>query len=109
MPLGYDHAQRQAVLHDAEKAKSFKNDRITFTEEQVRKEASRCLGCGATEVDENQCIGCGLCTTKCEFDAIHLRRDHPEASTMYRAEDKLKAILPYAAKREIRILKNKKK
>ena len=109
VPLGYDHAQRQAVLHDAEKAKSFKNDRITFTEEQVRKEASRCLGCGATEVDENQCIGCGLCTTKCEFDAIHLRRDHPEASTMYRAEDKLKAILPYAAKREIRILKNKKK
>ena len=109
VPLGYDHAQRQPVLHDAEKAKSFKNDRITFTEEQVRKEASRCLGCGATEVDENQCIGCGLCTTKCEFDAIHLRRDHPEASTMYRAEDKLKAILPYAAKREIRILKNKKK
>ena len=109
VPLGYDHAQRQTVLHDAEKAKSFKNDRITFTEEQVRKEAARCLGCGATEVDENQCIGCGLCTTKCEFDAIHLRRDHPEASTMYRAEDKLKAILPYAAKREIRILKNKKK
>ena len=109
IPLGYDRAQRQPVLHDAEKAKSFKNDRITFTEAQVKKEAARCLGCGATEVDENQCIGCGLCTTKCEFDAIHLRRDHPEASTMYRAEDKLKAILPYAAKREIRILKNKKK
>ncbi len=109
IPMDYDHAQRQEVLHDAAKAKSFQNDRLTFTEEQVKKEASRCLGCGATEVDENQCIGCGLCTTKCEFDAIHLRRDHPECSVMYKAEDKLKAIGPYALKREIRILRNNKK
>ena len=109
IPMDYDHAQRQAVLHDPEKAKSFRNDRVTFTEEQVKKEAARCLGCGATEVDENQCIGCGLCTTKCEFDAIHLRRDHPECSVMFRAEDKLKAIGPYALKREIRIRRNKRK
>ncbi len=108
IPMDYDHAQRQAVLHDPAKAKSFRNDRLTFTEEQVKREAARCLGCGATEVDENQCIGCGLCTTKCEFDAIHLRRDHPECSVMYKAEDKLKAIGPYALKREIRILRNKK-
>ncbi|MBR1565406.1 MAG: FAD-dependent oxidoreductase, partial [Oscillospiraceae bacterium] len=109
MPLGYDRAQRQQVAHDASKAKTFSNDRITFTEAQVKKEAARCLGCGATIVDENQCIGCGLCTTKCEFDAIHLRRDHPECSTMIKAEDKVKALLPYIAKREIKILKNKKK
>ena len=106
---GYDTAKRQTPHYDAAKAKSFKKDRLPFTEEQVKIEAARCLGCGATEIDENQCIGCGLCTTKCEFDAIHLERDRPECSTMYRAEDKLKAILPYAAKREIRILKNKKK
>ena len=106
---GYDTAKRQTPHYDAAKAKSFKKDRLPFTEEQVKIEAARCLGCGATEIDENQCIGCGLCTTKCEFDAIHLERDRPECSTMYRAEDKLKAILPYAAKREIKILKNKKK
>lgn len=105
----FDNSKRQIPCHDKAKAKSFSNDRITFTEEQVRKEAARCLGCGATVVDEHQCIGCGLCTTKCEFDAIHLSRDLPEATTMYKAEDKLKAILPYAAKREIRILRSKKK
>lgn len=105
----FDNSRRQAVRHDASKAKTFSDDRLTFTEEQVKAEAARCLGCGATVVDENRCIGCGLCTTKCEFDAIHLRRDHPEASKMYTAEDKLKAILPYAAKREMKILLNKKK
>lgn len=109
IPVGFDNAPRQVPGHDKAKAKSFSNDRITFTEEQVRKEAARCLGCGATEVDENQCIGCGLCTTKCEFDAIHLSRDLPECSTMYKAEDKLKAILPYAAKRQIKILRNRNK
>ena len=105
IPYDYDHAQRQVPGYDRSKAKTFENDRLPFTEEQVKREAARCLGCGATEVDENQCIGCGLCTTKCEFDAIHLRRDHPECSTMVKAEDKLKAIGPYAAKREIKILK----
>ena len=108
IPIGFDNAPRQVPGHDAAKAKTFANDRLTFTEEQIRKEASRCLGCGATEVDENQCIGCGLCTTKCEFDAIHLSRDLPDASKMYKAEDKMKAILPYTLKREIKIIKNRK-
>ena len=108
IPIGFDNAPRQVPGHDAAKAKTFSNDRLTFTEEQIRKEASRCLGCGATEVDENQCIGCGLCTTKCEFDAIHLSRDLPDASKMYKAEDKMKAILPYTLKREIKIIKNRK-
>ena len=99
----FDNSSRQVPGHDAKKAKSFSNDRMAFTEEQVKKVASRCLGCGATIVDENKCIGCGLCTTKCEFDAIHLRRELPEASTMIKAEDKMKAILPYAAKRAAKI------
>ncbi|MGM9588507.1 MAG: FAD-dependent oxidoreductase [Candidatus Limivicinus sp.] len=105
----FDNAQRQIPGHDKAKAKSFANDRVTFTEEQVKKEAARCLGCGASIVDSNRCIGCGLCTTKCEFDAIHLSRDLPEASTMVKAEDKLKAIAPYMVKRQIKILRNKKK
>ena len=99
----FDNTSRQVPGHDAKKAKSFSNDRMAFTEEQVKKEASRCLGCGATVVDENKCIGCGLCTTKCEFDAIHLRRELPEASTMIKAEEKMKLILPYAAKRAAKI------
>ena len=56
----FDKPARQAVLHDAKKARSFEHDRLTFTEEQVKAEASRCLGCGVSVVDQNKCIGCGL-------------------------------------------------
>ena len=100
----FDNAKRQIPGKKAGVAKeSFRDLRSTFTEEQVKTEAARCLGCGATIVDENKCIGCGLCTTRCEFDAIHLSRDLPEMSTMRKAEDKLKGILPYALKRAIKI------
>ena len=78
------------------------------TEEQIKKETSRCLGCGATIVDANKCIGCGICTTKCDFDAIKLHRDHPECSTMTVAEDKFKAIIPYQLKRVKNIILKKK-
>lgn len=105
----FDNARRQMPDRDQTKAKSFADQRLPFTEDQVRKEAARCLGCGATIVDEHRCIGCGLCTTKCEFDAIHLRRDIPEASKMYVAEDKLKAILPYMVKRKIKIMRKNRK
>lgn len=88
----FDAPVRQvpAALSGAEARKTFRDPRCTFTEEQVKKEASRCLGCG-------------VCTTRCEFDAIHLRRDHPEATKMIRSEDKMKAILPYMVKRAARI------
>ncbi len=100
----FDNAKRQIPGRKAGIAKdSFRDLRSVFTEDQVKAEAARCLGCGATVVDENKCIGCGLCTTKCEFDAIHLSRDLPEMSTMRKAEDKLKGILPYALKRAIKI------
>lgn len=106
----FDNAQRQIPGKKAGIAtSSFRDLRSTFTKEQVQAEAKRCLGCGASIVDENKCIGCGLCTTKCEFDAIHLQRDLPEASHMRTAEDKLKGILPYAAKRAIKIKLNRNK
>ena len=70
----FDTAKRQQPGYNAAKAKSFGDTRVTFTEEQVRKETARCLGCGATKVDPYLCIGCGLCTTKCKFDAIHLKK-----------------------------------
>ncbi len=102
----FDRPARQNILHDPAKARSFEHDRLTFTEEQVKAEASRCLGCGVSVVDPNRCIGCGLCTTRCMFDAIHLRRDVPEASTMVRCEDKVGPMLKYAAK-QVRIVRRK--
>ena len=59
--------------------------------------------CTRGSVDRAVAIGCGVCTTRCEFDAIHLRRDHQEATKMIRSEDKMKAILPYMVKRAARI------
>ena len=82
---------------------------MAFTEEQVKKETARCLGCGASVVDPNKCIGCGVCTTKCAFDAIRLHRERPECSKMYACEDKMKAILPYMIKREFKIKRAAKK
>ena len=104
----YDNAKRQVPGRRAEAAMTFQDERLPFTEEQVKKEANRCLSCGATVVDLNRCIGCGLCTTRCEFDAIHLSRDIPEASTMVRCEDKIGPVAKYAAQREMKILFKKK-
>ena len=98
---------RSAVVIDQKKVRTMKDDRVTFTEEQIKSEASRCLSCGRSVVDPNKCIGCGICTTKCEFDAIHLKRDRPQNSKMVPAEDKFKMILPYAAKREVKIIMKK--
>ena len=106
----YDNSSRQIEgVDETVPSKSFKDAHLTLTEEQVRKETARCLGCGATIVDENKCIGCGVCTTKCEFDAITLRRDHPECSKMVKAEDKFKHILPYQLKRAVKLVTNKEK
>ena len=101
----YDNTPRQRIGYNDALRRTFKDERVAFTEEQVKAETARCLGCGASIVDPNKCIGCGVCTTKCAFDAIHLHREHPECSTMYRCEDKMKAILPYMIKREIKIKK----
>ncbi len=70
----FDNDRRQQPGYNAAKAKTFADARVTFTEEQVRRECARCLDCGATKVDSYLCIGCGLCTTKCKFDAIHLKK-----------------------------------
>ena len=105
----FDNSPRQIPGRKKGLEGTFRDDRETFTEEQVMKEANRCLGCGATIVDPNKCIGCGICTTKCEFDAIHLNRDIPAASNMHKSEDKMKVILPYMLKRQVKIMFKKKK
>lgn len=106
----YDSGSRQVPGVDAsiDSHTSFRDAKLPFTEEQVKAETARCLSCGASVVDPNKCIGCGICTTKCAFDAIHLNRELPGCSKMVKSEDKMKAILPYMLKREMKIKFRKK-
>ena len=106
----YDSSKRQIPPKaDAKKqAITFRDLSDSFTEEQVKKEASRCLACGASVVDPNKCIGCGVCTTKCMFDAIHLHRELPGASVMRSSEEKLKYITPNMVKQSIKVKFKKK-
>ena len=107
----YDTSKRQIPAKEDEKAQAatFRDLSHSLTEEQVKAETSRCLSCGASVVDPNKCIGCGVCTTKCVFDAIHLHREIPGASVMRESEDKLKYILPNMVKQSIKVKFAKKK
>lgn len=101
---GYDRVPRQKPVHvDGNTSKeTFKDLRVTFTEEQIKKETERCLGCGAVVADEFQCVGCGICTTKCKFDAITIERRYDAAGVSF---DKMKPIvIKHAIKRQGKIL-----
>ncbi len=104
---GYDRLPRQKVTHtDQPKSKdTFKDVRGTFTEDQIKMETERCLGCGATVVDEFMCIGCGVCVTKCKFDAIKLVRKYDAENPEF--DDMKSTIIKYALKRKVRIAVNK--
>lgn len=104
----YDHQSREESSFDynSDYKDSFKDHSSILTEEQVKRESSRCLQCGASIVDPNKCIGCGICTTRCEFDAIKLVRDHPKCTTMRNADDKIVGLIPYALKRGVKIMLN---
>lgn len=73
---GFDRMPRQRPLaaNHEEAVETMKDLRKSLTEEQLKKEAERCLGCGVSVLDPAKCIGCGLCYTRCEFDAIKLRK-----------------------------------
>ncbi len=81
--ISFDSTPRQKVGHSPDKKDRFADDRLTFTEEQLKKETERCLGCGAVQVDSYMCVGCGMCTTKCKFDAIHLKRTSDSVPDFY--------------------------
>lgn len=107
---GYDRMPRQRAIHiDGNKSKeTFEDLRVTFTEEQIQKETERCLGCGATFVDQHQCVGCGVCTTKCKFDAISLVRKYDQPGM--ELKDMKPAVIKHVIKRQGRIaVKNTKK
>ncbi len=106
---GYDRLPRQKTSHvDGDKSKeTFRDLRTTFTEEQMKKETERCLGCGATVVDEYLCVGCGVCVTKCKFDAISLVRKY-DASNIELSELR-PTVAKYIIKRKGRIVVKKVK
>ena len=106
----YDRLPRQST-HDTTKFKGtdvFKDGRPTFTEAQIKKETERCLGCGATTIDEYKCVGCGQCTTKCKFEAIKLVRTYNSGGASF--EDVKPLVVRTALTREVKIIaKNIKK
>lgn len=100
---GYDRIPRQRPIHvEGQQSKVTFNDlRVTFTEEQMKKETERCLGCGATIVEEFQCVGCGICTTKCKFGAISLERRYDSPGVDF-SEMKI-PVIKHAVKRQGKI------
>lgn len=93
--------QRAAKLDGQEAKKTYRDLRKALTEEQMLKETKRCLGCGATVVDEYMCVGCGMCATKCKFGAITLERVYNGEGVEFLGIKK--AILPHVLKRKVKI------
>lgn len=105
----YDNVSRERVY--TRPVKDYKNDfdetAGTLSEEQIKQESSRCLNCGISVVDEFMCVGCGACTTRCEFDAISLVKTHNETGVDF--PDLKKAVVKHALKRKVRITARKVK
>ncbi len=97
----YDTTKRQRPLHIKENDGTFKDTRATLTEEQLKKETARCLGCGVAVIDEGKCLGCGVCTVMCEFDAVDLKKINNIGQAAY--EDMPKEILKHMPKRAVKI------
>jgi len=99
----YDNTPRQrpVEIDEAKVKKSFDNLTTLLTEEQIRKETERCLGCGTTVVDEYMCVGCGMCVTKCKFEAITLKRVYDGEGVAFL--DIKKNIIPHVLKRKVKI------
>ncbi len=99
---GYDNTKRQRPVIDKALEKTNKDARQTFSEEQLKKETERCLGCGAVKLDSYMCLGCGQCTTKCKFDAIHLAKKYEDKAPVF---EKLPIkVASYALKRSVKIV-----
>jgi len=98
---GWDNTPRQEVKRVEVKDK-MADDRQVFSEEQVKAETKRCLKCGRTFVDETMCVGCGLCTTRCKFDAIHLEKRFDVGGRMY--EQIAPSSVPHILARNLKII-----
>lgn len=101
----YDSMPRQHPAHvDPEvRIKRFEDMSVGLTEEQVRKETERCIKCGASVVDPYKCMGCGICTVHCQFDAIKLvrvRDEEPPETPLQYIQDAMKYRTARAARIE---------
>jgi len=105
--VDYDGTERQRTTPvDGKVAKeTFKDLRGILTEEQIKKEAERCLGCGASKVDPYLCVGCGACTLRCKFDAIKLERVYDEIG--FELDQLPKHVMKNALSRKAKITLNK--
>ena len=104
----YDHTPRQKPNRTPGDVKAcFMDQRCTFTEEQLKKETERCLGCGVSIVGQNICLGCGVCTTKCMFDAITLEKKFD--GKMVPIEKTPEVVMMYAVERQQKIAERQKK
>ena len=97
--------QRAAMVEGQEAKKTFRDIRSSLTEEQMLKETERCFSCGATVVDEYICVGCGMCATKCKFDAITLDRVYDGEGVEFLSMKK--AVTPHVIKRKVKITAKK--
>ena len=98
---GWDNTPRQEVKR-VEVTDKMKDDRAVFSEAQLKAETKRCLKCGRTFVDETMCVGCGLCTTRCKFDAIHLQKRFDEHGRTY--EQIAPSSVPHILARNLKII-----
>lgn len=105
--VDYDGTERQRTAPvDGKVAKeTFKDLRGILTEEQIKKEAERCLGCGASKVDPYLCVGCGACTLRCKFDAIKLEKVYDEIG--FELDQLPKHVMKNALSRKAKITLNK--
>lgn len=104
---GYDQIKRERsnVRHLEALVGDFTDPRGILTEEQVKKETSRCLSCGISVVDEFMCVGCGACTTRCKFDAIKLVKTRDEKGVDF--PDLKPIVVKHVVKRKVRIAARK--
>ena len=96
---------RQVPAKDGEVHLTFEDTSKGLTEEQVRKEVDRCLGCGRAIVDPKKCIGCGVCTVQCKFDAAHLEFEHERKPAKSTTDWKIQMV-KYIAARKVRVSVN---
>lgn len=80
---------------------NFNDPRGIMTAAQVAVETKRCLTCGVSIVDPYMCVGCGQCTTKCKFDAIHLVKVRDEHGVDF--PDLKPLVIKNVIKRKVKI------
>ena len=81
----------QTLARDPRSFRAFRRDDVVLPVEKLG--THDCLSCGVSYVDPNRCIGCGICTTRCFFDAIRLERSHPEFADYCSADYTVKKVV----------------